>query len=839
MDFFNQIAVASSMLVVSIVSSLVLGAFVFAQNPGRATHRRFALLCLNLGIWSAGVLWITHTHRESTATAAIIVTFMVAMYLPGTFYHFITYFPNQAFQGRRWVLGVLYGGATLVSALTLTPWYISRVEVFQDKPPLVIYGPVFLGLAVLAAVSMAFSFGNLFSKLRQAAGIERRQIEHVIAGIFVSTGLASITNIIAPILGVGTMELYGPSFVLILVGTFAYSMVRYHLLDIWVLISRTTVYGVVMGVVVLVFTGSVSVVHYFFASGGHARDLITTALAAAIIVLVLQPVKESTQRFLDRVVLQRGYDAQALMQRMTRNAARIVQLDHLMEAIVEDIREAMGVGHIRLLLVSDASSGRLETEYSTHRAEIGEVENNFVPLIAYCNERDGVLSLHELRHQRADRVAGDLEDQLGRLGAWLLVPLRTTTSGLIGFLALGEKLSRDIFSQEDAKVFLTVAGPIATSIENARLYRKLEALNKHLESVMMNMRGGVIVVDRAGRVSTVNQEAIELLGEVRVGQEVGALPAKLAELLRFTLREGRGMSDVETVIAGPEGEFIPIAMSSSVFDSTEDEDLGAMVLIYNMTQIKRLESSVKRADRLTSIGTMAAGMAHEIKNPLQSIKTFSQLLLDRFEDSDFRKTFAEVVPPEVQRIDTIVTRLLDFARPRPVQFAPTDVRHIVTDIEALLRNQLRKNGIVLHLDFPDFSPPITGDEQQLHQVFLNLFLNAIDALREGRERVLTVRIVNERAHLNDKRQATHHDVPCLKVTISDTGCGIAQQHIEQVFTPFFTTKSEGSGLGLAVVHGIITEHGGEIDVTSAVGVGTTFSLTFPLARMDALERIGA
>lgn len=839
MDLISQVALASTMLAVSVLSSLLLGAFVYFQNPGRATHQRFSLLCLNLSVWSAGVFWIAHTHTLFLATVAIMATFMVALFLPATFYHFIAYFPNEVFEGRRWVLRVLYASAFAIGAMTFSPWYITRLEVFPELPPAVVYGPVFLGFAVLAALSMAFSFGNLFGKHRKAHGIERRQIEHVIGGIFISTGLASITNIIAPLLGVGSMELYGPSFVLILVGMFAYSMVRYHLLDIWVLISRTTVYGVVTGMVVLVFMGSVSVVHYFFASGGHARDLITTALAASIIVLVLQPVKESTQRFLDRVVLQRGYDAQELMQRMTRNAARIVQLDHLMEALVEDIREAMGVGHVRLLLVGDSSAGVLDTEYSTHRAEIGESHINLWPLIAYCNERDTVLSLHELRHDGDERGAGQLVPQLQQLNAWLLVPLRTTTSGLIGFLALGEKLSRDIFTQEDIKVFMTVAGPIATSIENARLYLKLEVLNKHLESVMTNMRGGVVVVDRAGRVSTVNQEAVEMLGVVRTGQSIDTLPPKLAELLDYTLREGRGVSDVETVIAGPEGELIPIAMSSSVFDSTEDADLGAMVLIYNMNQIKRLESSVKRADRLTSIGTMAAGMAHEIKNPLQSIKTFSQLLLERFDDADFRKTFAEVVPPEVQRIDTIVTRLLDFARPRPVQFAPTDVRSIATDIEALLRNQIRKQGITLHLDFPDYCPPITGDEQQLHQVFLNLFLNAIDALRDRKERILTVRILNERANLSAKGQAARLDVPCVKITISDTGCGIPQHHIDQVFTPFFTTKAEGSGLGLAVVHGIITEHGGEIDVTSAVGVGTTFSLTFPLARMDALERIGA
>lgn len=837
MEFLNQTSVASAVLSVAILSSLILGLFVLWQNSARITHRLFGLLCVNLGLWAGGVLWIVHTHTQETAGLAIVLTFIVALFLPAAFYLFITYFPHDRFTGNRWVVTFLTLGAIVLAGLTLSPWYIAHLEVGPTSPPLVAYGPVFLGFALLAGTSMAFTFGNLLGKLRSATGIERRQIEHVIAGIFVTTGLASITNIVAPMLGIGTMELYGPCFVLIMVGIFAYSMVRYHLLDIWVLISRTTVYGVVTAVVVLVFMGSVSIVHYLFASGGHARDLLTTALAAGIIVVVLQPVKESTQRFLDRVVLHRGYDAKSLMQRVTRSAAQIVQLDQLMGVLVEEFREALGVGHIRLLMVPDATGGNTSTEYSTHPNDLGQVHSGLDKLIQHCAGNDTPLSLHELRHQRHGRGA-ELVQHLSELGAFLLVPLRAT-SGLIGFIAFGEKTSRDIFSQEDIKVLMTVAGPIATSIENASLYRRLEAVNQHLERVLMSMRGGVIVVDRTGHVTMANQEARDLLGVLQLGWTVDTLPNKIAELLRYTLREGRGISDVETVIAARDNELVPIAMSSSAFDGMDNQDLGAMVLIYNMTQIKRLESSVKRADRLTSIGTMAAGMAHEIKNPLQSIKTFSQLLLERFDDPDFRKTFAEIVPPEVQRIDTIVSRLLGFARPRPVAFAPTDVRSIVNDIEALLRNQIRKAGVVLNMDFPEYCPPITGDEQQLHQVFLNLFLNAIDALRNRRERVLTVRVVNERAHLQRKGQTPMLDVPCLKVSISDTGCGIPTPQIDQIFTPFYTTKAEGSGLGLAVVHGIISEHGGEIDVTSAIDVGTTFSLTFPLARVDALERIGA
>jgi len=236
---------------------------------------------------------------------------------------------------------------------------------------------------------------------------------------------------------------------------------------------------------------------------------------------------------------------------------------------------------------------------------------------------------------------------------------------------------------------------------------------------------------------------------------------------------------------------------------------------------------------------MAAGMAHEIKNPLQSIKTFTQLLLDRYDDADFRMTFAEVVPPEVDRIDNIVTRLLHFARPQPVSFNLHDVRQIIREVFALVENQMRKEGIEVRLNLPEERVGIMADDQQLHQVFLNLVLNAIESMRETTSNFIEVQIQTGLAHLQQPGIQVRHDVPCVKVVISDSGCGISRENLKQLFTPFFTTKADGSGLGLSVVHGIVTEHRGIIDVDSNPGVGSAFTVTFPLAgNTESKERVG-
>lgn len=835
----NTILAPTILLAISCTLCALLGIFVLLNNPQRRTHRHFAWLTANLALWAFGVVMIIHCHTEDSASFWLRIAFTIAAFLPASFYQFITVFPYQRFVGSRPWLATLYTGGGLCSlAAILSPWYVKNIEVFPDSPPVVIYGPMFYGFSILVGLSILVSSGNLVRKLRKTAGIQRRQIEHVLFGLGSTGLLASITNVFAPALKIGAMELYGPCFVVLMIAVFAYAMLRYHLLDIWLIVSRTTVYAIVMGFVIATFLGTVSMVHWGFSHAGRTNDFLTTALAALVIVVVLQPLKERVQLLLDRIVMHRRYDSKALIERISRKAARFVQLDQLLEHVAEDIRHTVGVQAIRVLLVGEKDPGTIITEYSTYPEEIQTRNINLDFLMRYIEGHPEPMVLEELLHGRPTKQQMRLAETMAELDAFLLAPMKTT-AGIVGMITLGQKAARDIYTHEDMEVFATLAVPLASAIENARLYRKLRAVNLHLERIMSNMRGGVIAVDAQGNITTVNEEAREMLGDVKPGMTLDALDPNVAGLLSHTLAQQRGISDAEAVITSFDGESIPVAMASSCFDTSEHETLGAMVLIYNMTQIKRLESNVQRADRLTSIGTMAAGMAHEIKNPLQSIKTFTQLLPNRFEDADFRRTFSEVVPPEVQRIDTIVTRLLDFARIKPVHFAPQNMRKILDEVLALVENQLRKADIEVTTEFPGTIQDVNADNQRLHQVFLNLVLNALDAMKDRPIRCLTIRMFYDRTHFTHEGQPTFLDVPCMRVAVMDTGCGISKTHMEQLFTPFFTTKADGSGLGLSVVHGIVTEHGGEIDVTSTVDVGTTFTITFPLMQeTNVLERAG-
>ncbi len=225
---------------------------------------------------------------------------------------------------------------------------------------------------------------------------------------------------------------------------------------------------------------------------------------------------------------------------------------------------------------------------------------------------------------------------------------------------------------------------------------------------------------------------------------------------------------------------------------------------------ERLMEEIRRGDRLKAVATLAAGMAHEIKNPLTSIKTFTEYLDTKYNDESFRDKFKRIVGGEVDKINTIVGHLLDFAKPKPLSLQKVDIYNAIDETLSLLSNDFIKKriDIVREYNTKELST-INADPNRLKQAFLNLFLNAMDAMKNGGKM-----IVNTRLSGNN-----------LEITIEDTGSGIPKKDIPHIFDPFYSTKENGTGLGLSIVYGIIKEHGGSITCESEVGKGTKFIIT--------------
>jgi signal transduction histidine kinase len=234
---------------------------------------------------------------------------------------------------------------------------------------------------------------------------------------------------------------------------------------------------------------------------------------------------------------------------------------------------------------------------------------------------------------------------------------------------------------------------------------------------------------------------------------------------------------------------------------------------------------MQRADRLASLGTLTAGLAHEIRNPLVAIKTFTQLLPERFDDDEFRNHFLSVTAGEVDRISSLVTELLEFSRPSQPNLNKEDLNKIVEKMLLLVTTESHKKNLQVVKDFHDYLPPVVLDKEQLKQVFLNILLNAIDATPENGVVTVGTKLMKRNGHQD-----------CVQIIIHDTGKGIPHEDLDRIFTPFFTTKHQGSGLGLAISHQIVQEHNGTIEVESDENRGTSFFVTLPLNPLHIQKR---
>lgn len=260
-------------------------------------------------------------------------------------------------------------------------------------------------------------------------------------------------------------------------------------------------------------------------------------------------------------------------------------------------------------------------------------------------------------------------------------------------------------------------------------------------------------------------------------------------------------------------------------------------------QREQLLVEVRKGDQMKAVATLAAGLAHEVKNPLTSIKTFTEHLENRYDDPEFRKKFKRIVGGEVERINLIVQQLLEFAKPVPPKLASVSLPTLIDGTLEFLNNELMQRGVHVERRYAS-ATTVLGDSQQLKQVFLNLFLNSLQAMNghpstPGSLRPLASLPVAQDSALATQSNGLHGRIVVttevrggeLAVTITDNGSGIAPQDLPHIFDPFFTTKSTGTGLGLAVVQGIMKEHGGRIDIKSQPGQGTAVDLQFPVVTL--------
>jgi two-component system nitrogen regulation sensor histidine kinase GlnL len=298
-------------------------------------------------------------------------------------------------------------------------------------------------------------------------------------------------------------------------------------------------------------------------------------------------------------------------------------------------------------------------------------------------------------------------------------------------------------------------------------------------------------------------------------------------LVRAAQEEERSFSDYENILLRrPIGPPLPVSASALPLFNDDGVLNGAIVILRDLSRLRELEDAVRRSDQLAVAGVMAAGLAHEIKNPLGGIRGAAQLLDRELEDRDDLREYTQVMIREVGRISALLEELLDLAAPRPLQLAPVQLNAILNDIVLLQRQAFRSSKVEFILDIDPSLPLIFADEAMLSRLFLNLIKNGAEAIVEG-GRVTTICRVDTNMHM---LRPGSRSTPMVQVEIRDTGRGLSPEELERIFTPFHTTKERGTGLGLAVCQKIVHEHRGLIRMESTPGSGTSITISLPLLR---------
>lgn len=354
--------------------------------------------------------------------------------------------------------------------------------------------------------------------------------------------------------------------------------------------------------------------------------------------------------------------------------------------------------------------------------------------------------------------------------------------------------------------------------------RTLDRMKGYTENVVESMADGLLSIDRDGRIVTLNRQAFQILGssrELLEGRKItDILGEGVGEILGSAQKQGLVREREIDVRRDPDG-MIPLSLSAAPLRDEKGREMGMVLLIKDLREIRDLQGKVRRSERLASLGRLAAGVAHEIRNPLSSIRGFAQYFVRRFHGQPEEEGYASVMVKEVDRLNRVITELLDFAGPKEPRREPRSLEDIADHALKLLSPDLAARNVEVFKEYEPGLPAVSIDRDQMSQVFLNLLLNAIESMEGGGEIRLTLR----RCGLP----------PGIEAAIADTGAGIPAEDLEKVFEPFFSRKRKGTGLGLAIVHQIIENHRGEIRVESDPGRGTTFRINLP-ADGDSISR---
>jgi two-component system, NtrC family, sensor kinase len=748
---------------------------------------------------------------------------------PALFLHFALAFANEGRRRRPLLMSFVYvPGAVLVGLYVFAVMHWSATELLRHRLDQLLTGYE-AAFYVLAAVVLWINYRSTHAPLR------RQQLKWLTRGTIVAvtpftllSAIPFLTNVAVP--DVAT-KLAGIALVFLPL-TFAWAIVRYRLMDTDLIFKRGVTYTL----------ATATLVGLYFALVAVAAELVHTrlpsagawGLIAAIIITaqLFDPIKRMIQERVDRVFDRKRYDYRRTLIEFGRGLSSQTDLRALLNSIVDRLSRTLLVTRVGVFLSA-------EPGYFTLAAGHGLPAPVYEPATALDLrfldfDQPGAGSHIFLENpQHALHLAESERHTASLLDLNYYLPCRVQDRA-IAVIGLGRTTDGDFLSSEDVESLESLASYISIALQNARLYTRLEEkiaeyerLKEFNENIVESINVGILAVDLEDRIESWNSqmEAMYALSRAEALRQplANVFPAALIDEYARVKSEPGVHNLYKFRLQTRAGETRTVNAAIAPLVSRDFKVVGRIILIDDITDRTELEVQLSQAEKLSSIGLLAAGVAHEVNTPLAVISSYTQMLTKQVRGDDRLSPLLEKITQQTFRASEIVNNLLNFSRTGTSEFRETDLNAIIRDTLSLIEHQFKTSQVKLDVTLLPDLPPILGNAGKLQQVFLNLFLNAKDAMSGGG----TLRVATE---ANGQ----------VSVAISDTGSGIAPEHLQRIYDPFFTTKSapkegqrRGTGLGLAVTYGIIQEHAGKIHVESSMGAGTTFYLEFPMLRKPA------
>ncbi|HXX28891.1 MAG TPA: ATP-binding protein [Terriglobales bacterium] len=740
---------------------------------------------------------------------------------PALFLHFALTFPERPgfLRRHRWAIPSVYASALLLlgmhvlalrylRASEILRWNLDRVEM------------AYLALLFIAAAAV------LVHNYRQASTpLLRQQLKWVTRGTILAITPFTLFYVIPYLLGVLPTSAMRISVLSlgILPLTFGYAIFRYRLMDVDLIFKRGMAYtlaaAAIAGAYFAVVGGVAELVHARVPSTGPAG----LVLAIVVTAVLFDPVRKWIQERIDQLFYLTRYDYRKTLTEFGRELGGQTNLDAMLTAVVDRLSRTLLVDRMAIFLSFSGSPQGFELAKSFGMAPMADLDFGFLSRPRPEGETRHLF--FDNTHQ-VPRETPSAQQTIAKLELNYYIPCRAQHE-TVAVLGLGKTAEGDFLSSEDIELLETLAGYLAIAIQNARLYASLEQkvaeyerLKDFNENIVESINVGVLAVDLADRIESWNSQ-MEVMYALPRWQAVRrplseVFPAAFVEEF-YRIRQNAGIHNLYKFRLGTHsGEIRVVNVAIAPLVTKKFHVIGRLIIVDDITERVELEAQLAQSDKLSSIGLLAAGVAHEVNTPLAVISSYAQMLAKQLQGDSAKSSLLEKITRQTFRASEIVNNLLNFSRTTGTEFSDVDMNKVIADTLTLLDHQLKTSKVRVEAEFSPALPTIHGNAGRLQQVFLNLFLNAKDAMVNGG----TLRVATANGE-------------GVSVMVSDSGSGIAPEHIRRIYDPFFTTKTSregqarGTGLGLSVTYGIIQEHAGKIRVESSEREGTTFYLDFP------------